>query len=389
MYKALIERDIAPELETLVTEYPIVTVIGPRQAGKTTLVREHLPHFAYANLESPDTRAFAAEDPRGFLAEQDVPAIIDEIQRVPELLSYLQERVDAAADNGLYVITGSHQLELRAAITQSLAGRTAVLALYPLSIGELGRAGIRHEHFADYLLQGFLPRVHAGPQRPVAAYANYFRTYVERDVRQLIRLKDATLFEKFMKLLAGRVGQPVNHRSLGNDVGVDEKTIREWLSVLEASFVVFRLPPYFENFGKRAIKTPKIYFTEPGLLAHLLDIERPEQVRRDPLVGSLFENLVVVEALKSRSNRGLAPSLYFFRDNHGVELDLLHRDGADLAGVEIKSASTLHPRFRATLTAFDERIAPLARKFVVYSGPGRRWSDGVEAVDFREFGERL
>ena len=391
---ALIRRQIGTELETLLREYPIVTVIGPRQAGKTTLVRHRLPDFAYANLESPDVRAFATEDPRAFLAEQGEPLILDEIQRVPTLLSYLQERVDAQPGCGRFVITGSHQLELRAAVTQSLAGRTAILTLYPLSIAELAAAGTAWPHFDDYLMHGFLPRVHDVSQRPTVAYSNYLQTYIERDVRQLIRLKDVALFEKFLTLLAGRVGQLVNYRSLGNDVGIDDKTVKEWLSVLEASFVIFRLQPYFENFGKRAMKSPKVYFTEPGLLTRLLGLERTEQIRRDPLVGGLFENLVVVEALKSRTHRGLKPELYFFRDNNGVELDLLHRQGRDLIGVEIKSASTLHAKMRAGLVRFDEKVAPLARKFLVYNGSndgmgGRRWSDGVEAIDFRKIGEAL
>ena len=388
----MIERRFGAELDTLLGEYPIVTIIGPRQAGKTTLVRHRLPGFAYANLESPDVRAFAAEDPRAFLAEYGEPVILDEIQRVPTLLSYLQERVDAEPGNGRFVITGSHQLELRAAVAQSLAGRTAILTLYPLSIAELGAAGEEWSHFDEYLLNGFLPRVHDESQRPTMAYANYLQTYVERDVRQLIRLKDVALFEKFLTLLAGRVGQLVNYRSLGNDVGIDDKTVKEWLSVLEASFVIFRLQPYFENFGKRALKSPKVYFTEPGLLTHLLGLESTGQIRRDPLVGGLFENLVVVEALKSRTHRGLKPELYFFRDHNGVEIDLLQRRGRELIGVEIKSASTLHAKMRVGLVRFDENVTSLAHKFLVYNGPadgsgGRRWSDGVEAIDFRRFGE--
>ena len=390
----MIEREITSELNTLLTEYPIVTVIGPRQAGKTTLVRHTLPEFNYVNLESPDTRAFAQEDPRAFLAEYTEPLILDEIQRVPTLLSYLQERVDEKSGNGRFVITGSHQLELRAAVTQSLAGRTAILTLYPLSITELASTGIRWEHFDNYLLNGFLPRVHDKSQRPAPAYSNYLQTYVERDVRQLIRLKDVALFEKFLSLLAGRVGQLVNYSSLGNDIGVDDKTVKQWLSVLEASFVIFRLQPYFENFGKRVMKSPKIYFTEPGLLTHLLGLERTDQIRRDPLIGGLFENLVIVEALKSRSNRGLKPELYFFRDHNGLEIDLLLRQGRDLTGVEIKSASTLHQKMRAGLLRFDKKVTPLAHKFLVYNSPSgdeasRRWSDGVEAIGFRALGEKL
>lgn len=380
----MIERQLASELAALTAEYPVVTVLGPRQAGKTTLVRHQLPDYRYVNLELPDVREFAREDPRAFLAEHRAPVIFDEIQRVPDLLSYIQVEVDETGDNGQFVLTGSHQLELRAAISQSLAGRTALLTLYPLSISELIDAGTRFDGFAECLLQGFLPRIHDTGQRASTAFANYYRTYLERDVRQLIMLRDAALFEKFVKLLAGRVGQLVNHQSLGNDVGVDGKTIREWLSVLEASFIVFRLPPYFENFGKRAIKSPKYYFTEPGLLCWLLELREPAHVRRDPLVGSLFENLVVVEALKSRANRGEAPNLYFYRDNHGLELDLLFQQGSSLTGLEVKSAATLHAKFKASLLRFDSKVAPLARKLIVHDGDDRRWSDGVRAANWRD-----
>ena len=332
----MIPRIITTELLTQLNEYPIITVIGPRQAGKTTLVRAALPDYDYVSLENPEIRQIAIDDPKAFLKQHTRKVIFDEIQRTPHLLSYLQGIVDQEANNGQFVLTGSHQLELRAAITQSLAGRTALLHLLPLSIAELDAAGIHFKSFEDYIHHGFLPRIYDQQQRPHRAYANYYQTYVERDVRQLIRIKDASLFEKFIKLLAGRTGQVINYQSLANDVGVDAKTIKQWLSILEASFVVFKLTPYFENFGKRVIKSPKYYFTDTGLLAYLLDIEKARQVTRDPLVGNLFENLVVLEALKARYNQGLTPNLYFFRDSHGNEIDLLHKSANQLIGVEIK-----------------------------------------------------
>ena len=254
----MITRAITLELETLLGEYPVVTILGPRQAVKTTLARHGLEGFAYSNLESPEVREFARADPRAYLAQFREQVIIDEIQHVPELLSYLQVQVDENPRKGRFILTGSHQLEVRQAITQSLAGRTAILNLLPLSIAELAGAGIRFDSFAEYALHGFLPRIHDQGQRPTTAYSNYYQTYVERDVRQIVRLKDASLFEKLMRLLAGRVGQLVDYSSLANDVGVDAKTIRHWISILEASFLLFKLPPYFENFGKRAIKSPKL-----------------------------------------------------------------------------------------------------------------------------------
>jgi len=375
------------ELLAQLGEYPIVTVLGPRQAGKTTLVRAALPGYEYVTLEDPETRAIASEDPRAFLDRHRSEVIFDEIQRAPHLLSYLQGRVDEVGTSGQFVLTGSHQLELRAAVSQSLAGRTGILHLLPLSIAELARAGVQFESFEEYVFRGFLPRVHAEGQRPTTAYANYYQTYVERDVRQLIKLKDASLFEKFMKLLAGRVGQLLNLASLGSDVGADAKTVRSWLSILEASFVVFKLPPYFENFGKRVIKSPKYYFTDTGLLTYLLGIEKADQVTRDPLVGSLFENLVVLEALKTRHNRGLPANLYFFRDSQGHEIDLLQKTGGELRGVEIKSSATYHASFKKELLRFASQVAPLARSSIVYNGEAMSFGDGIEAVPFRRAGE--
>ena len=365
-------------------EFPVVTILGPRQAGKTTLARMTLPDFDYVSLEDPEIRTLALEDPKALLSQHSKKTIFDEIQRAPQLLSYLQTIVDEDQLNGQFVLTGSHQLELRQAITQSLAGRTGMLNLLPLSIPEMSTAGIQLGSFESYLFNGFLPRVHSQNQRPQTAYSSYYQTYVERDVRQLIQLKDALLFEKFMKLMAGRIGQIINYQSLGNDVGVDSKTIRNWLSILESSFVVFKLPPYFENFGKRVIKSPKYYFTDSGLACHLLDIEKVEQVTRDPLVGSLFENLVVLEAIKARLNQGLKANFYFYRDSHGNEIDLLYKSGADLSGLEIKSSSTYHTSFKKGLMHFSKNTHSLKSQTIVYNGTEMHFSDGSQLVNFRE-----
>ncbi|QFY90692.1 ATP-binding protein [Magnetovirga frankeli] len=383
----MIPRTLQSELLAQLHEYPVVTLLGPRQAGKTTLVRMALPEYDYVSLEDPENRLIAVEDPKAFLNQYKGNTIFDEVQRAPQLLSYLQGIVDEEQRNGRFVLTGSHQLELRAAISQSLAGRTGILHLLPFSIAELASANIHFDDFEDYVFQGFLPRIHDQRQRPRTAYANYYQTYVERDVRQLIQLKDATLFEKFIKLLAGRVGQIMNHQSLANDVGVDGKTIKEWLSILEASFIIFKLPPYFENFGKRVIKSPKYYFIEPGLLAYLLDIEKPEQVSRDPLMGSIFENLVVVEALKARYNRGMAANLYFYRDSHGNEIDLLHKAGGGMIGMEIKAAATWHPDFKKMLNRFSENTRTLQGKYIAYRGTALSFDDGIQAVPFNKCGK--
>ena len=383
MYK-MIERLLHRELMVLLGEYPVVTILGPRQSGKTTLARHYLEDFNYRNLELPDVREFADADPKGFLADAGEPLIIDEIQRLPDLLGYIQALVDEGKNTGRFVITGSHQRQLREAISQSLAGRTAILNLLPLSIEELSDANMTFDHFSDYLWKGFLPRVHDQNQRPATAYTNYFQTYVERDVWQLIALRDAKIFEKFLRLLAGRTGQIINMESLGNDTGIDAKTIKHWLSVLEASFIIFKLPPFFENVGKRLVKAPKYYFWEPGLLTFLLGINRQSQILRDPLVGNLFENLVVVEAMKAMTNRGQRPNLYFYRDNHRQEIDLLFKRGDRQVGVEIKSSTTLQTSFIKSLNSIDEKVLPMDEKHLVYSGDeSRRYSSGVVTRNFR------
>ena len=374
----MIKREITKELLMQLKEYPIVTVIGPRQAGKTTLVRKLLLDYSYVSLENPDNRQIATDDPKAFLKRYPGKTIFDEIQRTPHLLSYLQGIVDEEGINGRFVLTGSHQL-----IVQSLAGRTGILHLLPLSIKELNNANIKFEDFESYIFQGFLPRVYDQHQRASTAYANYYQTYIERDVRQLIQLKDVNLFEKFIKLLAGRVGQIVNYQSLSNDVGIGAKTIKEWLSILEASFVIFKLPPYFDNFGKRVIKSPKYYFTDTGLLSYLLDIEKPSQVSRDPLVGNLFENLVVLEVLKSRYNQGLNSGLYFFRNSNGNEIDLLCRTGEGLIGIEIKSASTWNSDFTKGLNYFSKSNSKLSKSMIVYSGEPIDLSNGIKVLSYR------
>jgi predicted AAA+ superfamily ATPase len=385
----MIAREITDELLKLLDEYPVVTILGPRQAGKTTLARSVLPEYTYSNLEMPEIRELAHSDPKAYLAQFSGRVVIDEIQRVPELLSYIQVTVDDCNSNGKFVLTGSHQSLLRAAITQSLAGRTAILHLLPFSISELNAAGITFEKFEDYAFGGFMPRIYDHNQRPVTAYSNYYQTYIERDVRQLINLKDVSIFEKFLKLLAGRVGQIINYGSLANDVGVDAKTIRNWLSILEASFIVYKLPPYFENFGKRVIKSPKYYFFDVGLLSFLLGIRKPEQISRDPLVGGIFENLVISECRKHRYNRGLLPDMYFFRDSNGNEVDLIIDEGRSLTAIEIKSASTYSSSMLKGLKRLSSMSSNVMRSCVVYNGATYNLSDGTTALHFREIDKYL
>lgn len=385
----MIKRQIEAEFLLLLGEYPVVTILGPRQAGKTTLAQQALPSYRYINLEQPEIRQFAQDDPKAFLAHYSGKLILDEIQRVPELLSYLQVAVDQNPVNGQYVLTGSHQLALREAITQSLAGRTAILHLLPFSIAELKASDLGFGKSEQYLYQGFLPRIYDQQQRPTQAYSNYYQTYVERDVRQLINLKDAVQFERFIKLLAGRVGQLMDFTSLAGDVGVSANTVKHWLSILEASFIVYKLPPYFENFGKRVIKSPKYYFTDTGLLCFLLGIENPQQAARDPLIGQLFENLVVMDFVKNLYNRGKLANLYFYRDSNGLEVDLLFQRGRRLVPIEIKSSATYKPELLKGLKRIMELSPLMGDGYLIYAGDPYSFSNNIQALCFDQLDSLL
>lgn len=377
-----IDRTLSRELRLALAEYPVVTVLGPRQSGKTTFVRNECPGYSYANLEEPEWRDRAINDSKAFFSTLPLPLIIDEVQRVPELLSYIQVMVDAEGLNGRIILTGSHQLRLSQAISQSLAGRTAILTLLPLSIEELG-SRVDSESRESVLNKGFLPRIHDQGQEPTRAYRNYFQTYVERDLRSLLLVKDLARFETFMRLLAGRVGQVFVASALANEIGVSYKTVQEWVSILEASYIILRLPPFHENYGKRLIKAPKLYFVEPGLACYLLGIETSAQLERDPLFGNLFENMVVIEAVKSRLHRGKDPSLYFFRDNNGMEVDLvLDRRPAPLP-IEIKASMTYHSDFLKNARRFLELSGSTSYGCLIYSGDIETTGDRIKTVNYK------
>jgi len=368
----MIPRVLQSVLEQLAAQYPIVTVTGPRQSGKTTLCRAAFPGKPYVNLESPDVRAFAQSDPRGFLATYAGGAILDEIQRVPDLVSYLQPIVDENKAPGRFILTGSQQFEVMTTITQSLAGRTALLKLLPLSLEELTGSAI-DLGIDRLLLTGFYPRIYDVGIDPTQALGDYVATYVERDIRQLITIKDLTLFEKFVRLCAGRIGQLLNLHSLGNDVGISHTTARNWLTLLEASYVVYLLQPWHTSISKRQIKTPKLYFYDVGLASYLLGAENELHINRHPLKGNLFENLVVLEALKYRYNRGKRSNLYFWRDAKGNEVDLLIEDGPNVIPVEIKAGATISKDYFKGLRSFATKL-PVSPKAsaLVYGGSERQ-----------------
>ena len=381
----MIKREITPHLTRLFEQYPFVTITGPRQSGKTTLCRSAFPNLAYANLEAPDQRQFAESDPRGFLAQLGEGAIIDEIQHVPDLLSYLQVLADERRQNSLFVLTGSEQFQLSNAINQSLAGRTALLHLLPFSLAERQRIGASLV-IDEMLHSGFYPRILDQRLEPHQALGDYFETYVERDVRRMGEIRNLSSFRRFVRLCAGRVGQLVNLSALGADAGVSHTTAREWLTLLEASYVVFQLPPYHANIRKRLVKSPKLYFYDVGLASYLIGIEQADQIVTHPLRGALFENLVVAEVLKHRFNQGRQSNLSFFRDSRGLECDLFYETAHGIGALEIKSGATVASDYFTSLHRVAALIPDITSKAVIYGGETRQTRSDAEAVPLADLG---
>lgn len=380
----MIKRQIEDYLRQIAGEFPVVSVMGPRQSGKTTLVRNVFRNHAYLNLEDPSVRLEAETDGRAFFQNHPSPLILDEVQCCPHLLSYIQVLVDADVHaRAKYVLTGSHQPRLRGGIVQSLAGRVGGIELLPLSMAELANAGIRLSR-EEQIFKGFMPRLYSERVGASNLYANYYSTYVERDVSQLINLKNRRQFESFMRVLAGRVGQLVNADSISAEIGISAVTVKHWISILEASYIVFTLPPYYRNYGKRFVKTPKIFFVDTGLLLYLLGIRSPAQVARDPLFGGIFENLVVAEMRKFRLNTGLGEDMYFIRDQNGREIDLVIEEVRKLRLYEIKSGTEMTPSFARNIKFYREVLGDdLLSSTIVYSGPTNLHLD-PQYVNFAE-----
>ena len=362
-----IERTMAEYTAFIATKYPVVTITGPRQSGKTTLVKTVFAEKPYVNLERPDIRSFALEDPIGFLQQYPDGGVLDEIQRTPDLLSYIQTIVDETKRPGLFILTGSRQFELMNRISQSLAGRTSLLKLLPFSIEEM-EGHFPTDDIDTLIYKGFYPRIHADDLPPTQALGDYYSTYVERDLRQLIQIKDLGLFDTFVRLCAGRVGQLLNLSSLANDAGVSHTTARDWINILEASFVIFRLPPYHTNTSKRLVKSPKFYFYDIGLAAYLCGIDDERQLRTYPLRGSFFENMVILEAMKYRLHRGKEAHFTFYRDSIGNEVDLLYPVGPDVLPIEIKSGQTISSDYFKGLRTFERFHGPSSTSAVVVYG---------------------
>lgn len=383
----MIDREMSQILCQRASEFPVLTITGPRQSGKTTLVRSCFPKFAYVNLEDPETRELAETDYHRFFALHPTPVIIDEIQRIPKLASAIQTIVDEhRSEYGQFILTGSHQPLLKETVTQSLVGRSAFLKLLPLNFAELKSAPDVRLSQDALILRGGMPELATSSLDANVYYKNYLQTYLERDVRQIANIKNASAFNRFLVLLAGRVGQLVNLNTLSGEVGVSHTTLSEWLNVLEASFIVFRLQPFYANIGKRLTKTPKLYFAETGLAACLLGLKTEEQVSRDPLRGSLFENLVVSNILKHNLNRDEEGELFFFRTNDGLEVDLLRRTQDGVQPIEIKSSTTWSKSLTDGLEKYKRLFPDAIRPTLVYGGKNiPSATNEIAAVNYLDF----
>ena len=359
----MIKRDIEKYLKTLSKQYPVLTLTGPRQSGKTTLCQMGFPRHLYCSLEDLDTREYAQQDPRGFL-EQSKKMIIDEVQRVPELLSYIQGIVDKKKQHGQFILTGSYQFELTHKVSQSLAGRTALARLLPFSMNELKET----ISYSKLIYRGFYPRIIDKKLNPTQALSFYTNTYLQKDLRDISEIKNLRQFEMFLKLCASHTGQEINKAKLANDIGMDNKTISSWFSILQASYIIFLLTPHFNNFRKRLVKRPKLYFYDVGLASYLLGIRKEDHVLSHPLKGALFENLVIMEKVKCKLNKIQEPDFYYFRDNVGNEVDLLEEKGNKIISYEIKMNKTLSSSLFRGLNFYKKLNPNNSKSMLIYTG---------------------
>lgn len=379
----MIKRNADTKLTHLARTFKAVAVTGPRQSGKTTLIKTLFKDKPYISLENIDNRNYALQDPRGFLSNYPKGVILDEIQRTPELFSYLQERLDNSKAKGQYILSGSNNFLIQQNITQSLAGRIGYLNLLPFSSTELAQSRKLLKDDNALLLQGFFPPVYDQKIPAPEWCQNYIRTYIERDVRQIKNISDLLLFQRFMALLAGRCGQELNASTLSNEAGVDVKTIQSWIGILESSFIVFLLKPHHKNFNKIIVKRPKVYFYDTALVCSLLQISNTTQLNTHPLRGAIFENMIILEFIKERTNKGLPINLFYWRDKTGHEIDLLIDNAGKLSPIEIKSGKTINNEFFKNLTYWD-KISNQKNGLVIYAGDeNQKRSNGIEIKSWR------
>ena len=383
-----ISREIEADIIRGAKGFPVLTITGPRQSGKTTLIKHLFPDKKYISLENPDYYEIVKNDPRGFLNRYLDGVILDEVQRVPDLLSYIQGIVDEYNNPGMFILSGSQQFNLLSGITQSLAGRTAIYKLFPFSISELGS---RNESDIDRMLyKGFYPRIWDLDLAPDKVYAAYFETYIERDLRQIVNIKDLDKFRRFVRLCAGRVGQIFIASHLANELGVSVHTINSWLSILETSYVVFQLPPFHANINKRLTKAYKLYFYDTGLVCNLLRIQEPEMLESHPLRGAIFENLIVADVVKSRRHKGLMDNFYFYRDSNQNEIDLVIDDLQTLDAVEVKSSETFSISLLKELNHFRRVFPEKAHRTILCSAASNEMSfKEHQLVNFRNVSELI
>lgn len=386
----ILKREIISAINNLVDKYPIIAVTGPRQSGKTTLLKHMFPEYRYVSLENPDVRSFAATDPNGFLKEYSEYVILDEVQRVPTLFSYLQTKVDESKLMGQFILSGSQNFHLLQNITQSLAGRVAMFKLLPFDFQELSTAGLLEESYAENLVKGFYPAIFDREIPSEIFYSNYVQTYVQRDVSELIAIKDMRLFQNFLSLCATRAGQLLNLNSLANQCGISQPTAKAWLSALESSYILFLLPPYFKNFSKRIIKTPKLYFYDTGLLCYLLKLNNAEQIQLSDFKGALFENMMIAEYVKRMQHCNQLNDIWFWRDVAGNEVDLIIQTGQIQEAIEFKATQTIMPNLFKGLN-FYEKISEKTnlKKYLVYGGNEYQERTVATVVPWKSFGKKL
>ena len=388
METAYINRELSGVIKEAARYFSVITITGPRQSGKTTLIRNEFKQLSYYSLENLDVRSYAQNDPVAFLNQHPEGMILDEVHNAPNLLSYIQGIVDEHPERK-FILSGSSQFAMLRKVAQSLAGRTAVFELLPLSYSEI-RDRAEDKPLDDLLFEGFYPAIYAEHNIPKFLYPSYIKTYLDKDVRDLLQIKDMMQFHTFIRLCAGRIGSLFKVSELANEIGVSSHTITSWLSVLQASYIVTLLPPYFENSRKRLTKTPKLYFTDTGLACHLLGIESVQQLARDKMRGALFENFIIMEAMKRRYNQGKESNLYFYRDSHQNEIDLILKSSSGLYGIEIKSAMTYHADFEKALKQMDGWInEPVLGKAVVYAGSLENTVGDIKLLNYAHLREML
>jgi len=384
----MIKRDIESEILKVINKMPVICITGPRQSGKTTLVKQLFGEYKYYNLEFPEHRLFAQSDPAGFLSEMDSGMIIDEIQRVPDLLSSIQYFVDENRSKGKVIITGSQNILLMQSVSQTLAGRVALFTLLPFSISELENTVYNEDNYENYLVKGFYPRIYDENLEATNWLQDYTNTYIERDVRQITSVRDLSLFSSFLQLCAGHTGQIVNYSTLSNNLGVDVNTIKSWLSILETSYIIFLQPPWFKNFNKRLIKSPRLFFYDTGLACNLLGIRSTTDYSSHYLKGGLFESFIISELQKHNFNHKLNSKFYFLRDSNGNEIDVIIDLDGHLKAVEIKSGKTINQDFFKGFRYLDKHLHfKDIDKYLVYGGENRQEGSREQVLPWRNLND--